>query len=48
MACDLAATLVRLTLASVAVSLMLVALLAVTVPAWRAMRVDPVTALRAQ
>ncbi len=36
-----------LTLASVAVSLMLVALLAVTVPALRAMRVDPVTALRA-
>ena len=37
-----------LTLASVGVSLMLVALLAVTVPALRAMRIDPVTALRAQ
>ncbi len=36
-----------LTLISVGVSLMLVALLAVTVPALRAMRVDPVTALRA-
>ena len=32
-----------LTLVSVGVSLMLVALLAVTVPALRAMRVDPVT-----
>lgn len=37
-----------LTLVSVGVSLMLVALLAVTVPALRAMRVDPVSALRAQ
>ena len=37
-----------LTLISVGVSLMLVALLAVTVPALRAMRVDPITALRAQ
>ena len=36
------------TLASVGVSLMVVALLAVTVPAWRAMRVDPIAALRAQ
>jgi putative ABC transport system permease protein len=35
-----------ITLASVGVSLMAVALLAVTVPALRAMRVDPVTALR--
>jgi putative ABC transport system permease protein len=35
-----------LTLASVAVSLMLVAILAVTVPALRAMRVDPISALR--
>ena len=35
-----------ITLVSVGVSLMLVALLAVTVPALRAMRVDPVTALR--
>lgn len=35
-----------LTLVSVGVSLMAVALLAVTVPALRAMRVDPVTALR--
>lgn len=37
-----------ITLVSVGVSLMLVAILAVTVPALRAMRVDPVTALRAQ
>jgi len=37
-----------LTLASVGVSLMLVAILAVTVPALRAMRVDPVTALRGE
>jgi ABC-type antimicrobial peptide transport system permease subunit len=37
-----------LTLVSVGVSLMVVALLAVTVPALRAMRVDPVVALRAQ
>lgn len=35
-----------ITLASVGVSLMLVALLAVAVPALRAMRVDPLTALR--
>jgi putative ABC transport system permease protein len=35
-----------LTLVSVGASLMLVALLAVTVPALRAMRVDPITALR--
>jgi putative ABC transport system permease protein len=35
-----------ITLAAVGVSLMLVALLAVAVPALRAMRVDPVTALR--
>jgi predicted lysophospholipase L1 biosynthesis ABC-type transport system permease subunit len=35
-----------ITLASVGVSLMLVALLAVAIPAIRAMRVDPVTALR--
>ena len=35
-----------ITLASVGVSLMFVALLAVAVPALRAMRVDPVTALR--
>ena len=35
-----------ITLASVGVSLMIVALLAVTVPALRAMRVDPITALR--
>jgi putative ABC transport system permease protein len=35
-----------LTLASVGVALMLVAMLAVAVPALRAMRVDPVTALR--
>jgi len=37
-----------ITLVSVGVSLMLVALLAVAVPALRAMRVDPVLALRAQ
>jgi predicted permease len=37
-----------ITLVSVGASLMLVALLAVAVPALRAMRVDPVTALRAQ
>jgi ABC-type antimicrobial peptide transport system permease subunit len=37
-----------LTLVSVGVSLMVVALLAVMVPALRAMRVDPVVALRAQ
>jgi len=35
-----------ITLASVGVSLMIVALLAVMVPAWRAMKVDPITALR--
>jgi ABC-type lipoprotein release transport system permease subunit len=35
-----------ITLASVGVSLMMVALLAVTIPAVRAMRVDPITALR--
>ena len=35
-----------ITLGSVGVSLMLVALLSVAVPAIRAMRVDPVTALR--
>ncbi len=35
-----------ITLASVGVSLMFVALLAVMVPAWRAMKVDPITALR--
>jgi ABC-type antimicrobial peptide transport system permease subunit len=35
-----------MTLASVGVSLMCVALLAVAIPAMRAMRVDPVTALR--
>lgn len=35
-----------MTLASVGVSLMVVAILAVIVPAWRAMRVDPITALR--
>jgi ABC-type lipoprotein release transport system permease subunit len=35
------------TLVSVGVALMCVALLAVAVPALRAMRVDPVTALRA-
>jgi putative ABC transport system permease protein len=37
-----------LTLVVVGVSLMVVALIAVTVPALRAMRIDPVTALRAQ
>ncbi len=37
-----------LTLAGVGVLLMAVALVAVAVPAWRAMRVDPVTALRTQ
>jgi ABC-type antimicrobial peptide transport system permease subunit len=35
-----------ITLVSVGVSLLLVALLAVAVPALRAMRVDPITALR--
>lgn len=35
-----------ITLASVGISLMIVVLLAVTVPAWRAMKVDPITALR--
>jgi putative ABC transport system permease protein len=35
-----------ITLVSVGIALMIVALLAVAVPAWRAMRVDPVTALR--
>ncbi len=34
------------TIVTVGASLMLVALLAVAVPAWRAMRVDPITALR--
>ena len=38
---------VTITLAAVAGALMLVALLAVTVPAVRAMRVDPMTAMRA-
>mgnify|MGYP003577659535 FL=1 len=37
-----------ITLASVGVSLMIVALLAVFVPALRAMRVDPITAMRTQ
>jgi putative ABC transport system permease protein len=37
-----------LTLVSVGGALMVVALVAVAVPAWRAMRIDPVTALRAQ
>jgi ABC-type antimicrobial peptide transport system permease subunit len=37
-----------LTLLSVGGALMVVALVAVTVPALRAMRIDPVTALRAQ
>ena len=35
-----------ITLVSVGAALMLVSMLAVTVPAWRAMRVDPLTALR--
>ena len=42
------AALAVLTLVTVGASLMIVAILAVLVPAIRAMRVDPVVALRAQ